>query len=64
MWTDLQRGSLTEIEYINGMIVEMGRMFENVNVEANRFLTAMVITQELKSGARKPDDVPDYLKHF
>jgi 2-dehydropantoate 2-reductase len=64
MWTDLQRGSPTEIEVINGMIVEIGRMFENVSVEANRFLTAMVITQEIKSGARKPDDVPDYLKHF
>jgi 2-dehydropantoate 2-reductase len=64
MWTDLQRGSPTEIDVINGKIVEIGRMFENVNVDANLFLTAMVVTQEIKSGARKADDVPDYLKHF
>jgi len=64
MWTDLQLGRPTEIEYINGKIVKIGLMFTNVDVDANVFCTSLVITQEIKSGGRKPDDVPEYLKHF
>jgi 2-dehydropantoate 2-reductase len=64
MWTDLQLARPTEIEYINGKIVKIGLMFKNVDVDANVFFTSLVITQEIKSGVRKPDDVPEYLKHF
>jgi 2-dehydropantoate 2-reductase len=64
MWTDLQLARPTEIEYINGKIVKIGLMFKNVDVDANVFFTSMVITQEIKSGVRKAEDVPEYLKHF
>jgi len=64
MWSDLQRGAPTEIEHINGKIVKIGLMFKNVDVDANVFFTSMIITQEIKSGVRSPDDVPEYLKHF
>jgi len=64
MWNDLQAGRRTEIEYINGKIVKIGMMFKNVDVDANMFFTSMIITHEIKSGARDPDDVPEYLKHY
>jgi 2-dehydropantoate 2-reductase len=61
MWVDLQHDLPTEIEYINGKIVQLGRMFSNVDVEANAFLSSMIVTLEIKSGARPPDRIPDYL---
>jgi 2-dehydropantoate 2-reductase len=61
MWVDLQHDLPTEIEYINGKIVQLGKMFSNVDVEANAFLSAMIVTLEIKSGARAPDQIPDYL---
>ena len=64
MWTDLQRGNPTEIEYINGKIVKIGTMFKHCDVDANIFFTSAIITQEIKSGARDPNDIPDYLAHF
>ncbi|MEW6367106.1 MAG: 2-dehydropantoate 2-reductase N-terminal domain-containing protein [Acidobacteriota bacterium] len=64
MWVDLQNKCPTEIEYINGKIAKAGLSFENINVDANVFLTSMVITQEIKSGVRAPDDIPEYLRHF
>ncbi len=63
MWMDLQRGLPTEIEYINGKIVQIGMMFKNVDVDVNVFFTSMIITEEIKSGVRAPDDIPDYLTH-
>jgi 2-dehydropantoate 2-reductase len=64
MWTDLQRGCPTEIEYINGKIVKIGSMFKHCNVDVNRFFTAAIITQEIKSGVREPGDIPEYLVNF
>jgi 2-dehydropantoate 2-reductase len=61
MWSDLQAGLPTEIEYINGKIVQIGMMFKNVDVDVNVFFTSMIITQEIRAGVRKPDDIPDYL---
>ncbi|MBN2361185.1 MAG: ketopantoate reductase family protein [Deltaproteobacteria bacterium] len=61
MWADLQRGTLTEIESINGKIAKIGSMFENVSVDLNLFFTALIVTQEIKSGARRADDIPSYL---
>jgi 2-dehydropantoate 2-reductase len=61
MWTDLQQKSPTEIEYINGKIVKLGLMFQHVNVDANIFFTSMIITEEIKAGIRKPEDIPSYL---
>jgi 2-dehydropantoate 2-reductase len=61
MWVDLQHDLPTEIEYINGRIAQLGRMFSHVDVEANAFLASMIVTLEIKSGARPPDRIPDYL---
>ncbi len=61
MWFDLQRGLPTEIEYINGKIAQIGMMFKNVDVDVNLFFTSMIITQEIKSGVRAPDQIPPYL---
>jgi 2-dehydropantoate 2-reductase len=63
MWFDLQRKCPTEIEYINGKIVKVGHMFKNIDVDVNLFFTSMIITEEIKSGVRKPDDIPEYLTH-
>jgi 2-dehydropantoate 2-reductase len=61
MWGDLERGLPTEIEYMNGKIVQIGMMFKNVDVDVNVFFTSMIITREIRSGARKADDIPGYL---
>lgn len=61
MWLDLQRGLPTEIEYINGKIAQIGMMFKNVDVDVNVFFTSMIITQEIKSGVRRPEQIPPYL---
>lgn len=63
MWMDLQAKVPTEIEYINGRIVQIGRMFKNVDVDANVFFTSMIITHEIKCGVRDPSDIPHYLTH-
>ena len=64
MWADLKNKCPTEIEYINGKIVKVGLMFKNIDVAVNIFFTSMIITQEIKSGVRAPEDIPEYLKHF
>lgn len=61
MWKDLEKGMPTEIEYMNGRIVQIGMMFKNVDVDANLFFTSMIITREIRSGARQADDIPEYL---
>jgi 2-dehydropantoate 2-reductase len=61
MWYDLQAQSPTEIEYINGSIVRLGQMFKNVDVSVNRFLTSIIVTHEIRYGARRPEDIPEYL---
>jgi 2-dehydropantoate 2-reductase len=61
MWVDLTHDLPTEIDYINGKLVQLGRMFSTIDVEANAFLSSMIVTLEIKSGARSPDRIPDYL---
>lgn len=60
MWTDLEHHLPTEIDAINGKIVELGKRYGN-DVAANEFITKMIVTLEIKSGARTPDRIPDYL---
>jgi len=64
MWFDLKHGNRTEIEHINGKIVKIASMFKNIDVGANLFFTAAIVTQELKTGVRKPDEIPEYLVSF
>ncbi len=61
MWFDLKNRRPTEIDYINGKIVKIGRMFRNLDVDLNLFFTGAIVTQEIKNGTRGEDDIPDYL---
>jgi 2-dehydropantoate 2-reductase len=61
MWFDLKARRPTEIEYINGKIVKIARMFRHCDVDLNMFFTSAIVTQEIKNGTRAEDDVPDYL---
>ena len=61
MWFDLKNRRPTEIEYINGKIVKIGRMFNGVDPRLNAFFTSAIITQEIRNGNRAEDDIPDYL---
>jgi 2-dehydropantoate 2-reductase len=63
MWFDLRDHRPTEIEFINGKIVKIGRMFAELDVQVNAFFTSAIITQEIKNGNRDEEDIPDYLVH-
>ena len=61
MWFDLRDHRPTEIEFINGKIVKIGRMFNHVDVDLNQYFTSAIVTQEIRNGTRAEDDVPEYL---
>jgi ketopantoate reductase len=61
MWFDLKNRRPTEIEYINGKMVKIGRMFNDIDVKLNLFFTSAIVTQEIKNGTRDEDDIPEYL---
>ena len=61
MWGDLRNKRRTEIDYINGKIVQCGVMFTDVSVARNMFFTQMVMTEEIRAGTRTEGDVPPYL---
>jgi len=61
MWFDLKNRLPTEIEYINGKIVKIGRMFTGVDVSHNLYFTSAIITQEIKNQTRDDTDIPNYL---
>jgi 2-dehydropantoate 2-reductase len=61
MWFDLKARRPTEIEYINGKIVKIGRMFQGIDVGHNSFFTSAIVTHEISNGTREEDDIPDYL---
>ena len=42
MWVDLQNKAHTEIEYVNGKICRLGRMFKGLDVCANLCLTSSI----------------------
>jgi 2-dehydropantoate 2-reductase len=61
MWFDLKHRRPTEIDFINGKIVKIGRMFKGVDVEMNMYFTSAIVTQEIKNGTREESEIPDYL---
>ena len=61
MTGDLKNKIPTEIEFINGKILETGLSFEGLNLEVNRVFTSLIFQQEVRNGTRNPDDIPDYL---
>lgn len=64
MAVDLARGHPTEIELINGKIVELGARFPDLSVAANWWVTAMVVTEEIKNGSRSAERIPAYLGSY
>jgi len=61
MWSDLKKGRRTEIDYINGKIVKNAMMYTDIHADLNMFFTNMVMTQEIRSGVRKVQEIPSYL---
>lgn len=61
MTGDLKNKIPTEIEFINGKILEMGTAFDGMGLEVNRVFTSLVVQQEIRNGTRRPDDIPEYL---
>ncbi len=61
MSVDLRSKRPTEIDFINGKILEIGRKFDNLELPVNRVVTALLMTQEVRNGTRKPDQIPDHV---
>jgi 2-dehydropantoate 2-reductase len=61
MWSDLQSKRRTEIDFINGKMVKIGMMYGHLTVPMNMFFTNMVMTQEIRAGARDENEIPPYL---
>lgn len=61
MTTDLKRQTKTEIEFINGKIVELAQKLTSIPTPANHFITCMIITREIQNGTRLHHQIPAYL---
>jgi 2-dehydropantoate 2-reductase len=61
MWHDLQYQRPTEIDFINGQIIRIGRMFNNISFDLNLSITGAIISQEIHNGTRDESDIPEYL---
>ncbi len=61
MTGDLNNKVPTEIDFINGKILEIGQAFDDLDLEVNRILVSMIMTQEVRDGTRTPEEIPDYL---
>lgn len=61
MSVDLRNGRPTEIEFINGKILEIGRRFEGLDLEVTRIMVSLVMTQEVRNGTRRPEEFPGCL---
>ncbi len=61
MSVDLKCKRPTEIDFINGKILELGQQFNDVNLETNRIMVSFLISMEMCNGTRDPEDIPGYL---
>jgi 2-dehydropantoate 2-reductase len=61
MSIDLQCRRPTEIDFINGKILEIGRGFDGLDLEVNRVLVSLIMMREVMNGTRGADDLPGYL---
>jgi 2-dehydropantoate 2-reductase len=62
MAVDLERKAPTEIDFINGKIVELAHAHPELCVRANRFLASLVVTREVRNGTRSVEGIPAYLR--
>ena len=61
MTVDMRNNRPTEIDFINGRILEVGVGFEDIELEVNRVMVSLIMTMEVMNGTRKPEDIPDYV---
>lgn len=61
MTIDLRNERPTEIEFINGKILEIGQQYQDLNLEVSRVMVSMIMSMEVKNGTRDPENIPDYL---
>lgn len=61
MTVDLSNNRLTEIEFINGKILEIGSTFDGMKLDVNRVLVSLLMTREVMNGTRSADKLPHYL---
>jgi 2-dehydropantoate 2-reductase len=61
MSKDLQNRRPTEIDFLNGKILEIGCRFPDLQLVVNRVLVSMIMTWEVRNGTRSPADIPCYL---
>jgi ketopantoate reductase len=61
MTTDLQGKRATEIEFINGKILELGQQFKGLNLDVNRVMVSLIMSMEVRNGTREPGNFPEYL---
>ncbi len=61
MSVDLKNKLLTEIDFINGKILEIGQRYEDLDLPVNRVMTSLVMSQEVINRTRKPDAIPGYV---
>ena len=61
MSVDIEHKRPTEIDFINGKILELGSAFDDLDLPTNRVFVSLIMTQEVLNGTRKSDDFPDYL---
>ena len=53
MWVDLQRGAETEIDFLNGRVVEYGEK-HGMPVPINRTITTLIKGRELEARGEQP----------
>jgi 2-dehydropantoate 2-reductase len=61
MSVDLRAKRRTEIDFLNAKILEIGQAFDEISLETNRVLVSLLMTEEVRNGTRRPEDIPDFV---
>jgi len=62
MSIDIRNRQPTEIEFINGKLLEIGSRFGELRLEVNRVLVSLLMALELRNGTRGPGEFPSYIQ--
>ncbi len=57
---DLNNGLPTEIDFINGAILEKGISFD-LNLETNKYFVSLLVAQEVQGKTRSIENIPKYI---
>jgi 2-dehydropantoate 2-reductase len=61
MSVDIRNRQPTEIEFINGKLLEIGSRFGDLELGVNRVLVSLLMALEVRNGTREPNAFPAYL---